>query len=104
MRSSGPHVKTSATRAAKSAASRYCARLSPPHAVTMDAMCCRGLSIAAKYDANNTQLNGDFVEKLRTRLMRAVDDLGEPGWDPSYGEGRLDAAKAVSPSTLDAAP
>lgn len=60
--------------------------------------------LASKYDPNNTQMNGDFVEKMRQRLLRAVDDLGEPGWDPSYGEGRLDAGKAVTPASIDVAP
>jgi subtilisin family serine protease len=60
--------------------------------------------VTAKYDANNQKVNATFVEQVRQRLMRAVDDLGVPGRDPSYGEGRLNAARAVTPATLEANP
>jgi subtilisin family serine protease len=33
--------------------------------------------------------------QLRTLLERSADDLGQPGNDPFYGAGRLNAAKAV---------
>lgn len=33
--------------------------------------------------------------QVRTRLQNSADDLGEPGVDPAYGKGRLNAARAV---------
>jgi subtilisin family serine protease len=33
--------------------------------------------------------------QLRTILERSADDLGQPGNDPFYGAGRVNAAKAV---------
>jgi subtilisin family serine protease len=60
--------------------------------------------VMAKYDKDNQSLTPAFVEKVRTRLLAAVDDLGDPGRDPLFGAGRLDAARAVTPATLDAAP
>ena len=33
-------------------------------------------------------------------LTATAVDLGEPGWDPMYGYGRIDAAAAVALVTL----
>jgi subtilisin family serine protease len=60
--------------------------------------------IAARYDAANANMTAAYVEKIRRRLLMAVDDMGPAGRDPVYGEGRLNAAKAVTPATIDAAP
>jgi subtilisin family serine protease len=60
--------------------------------------------VAAKYDPNNQSMTAAFADKIKARLLKAVDDLGVPGWDPLYGAGRLNAAKAVTPATIDAAP
>jgi hypothetical protein len=34
--------------------------------------------------------------QLRERLLEAVDDLGDPGWDPYFGYGRINAYKALT--------
>jgi len=33
--------------------------------------------------------------QIRARLQNSADDLGEPGVDPSYGKGRINAARAL---------
>ncbi|MCX7669051.1 MAG: S8 family peptidase, partial [Anaerolineae bacterium] len=33
---------------------------------------------------------------LRLIIRRSADDLGHPGWDPLYGEGRINAGKALN--------
>lgn len=60
--------------------------------------------VMARYDKDNAQRTAAFAEKVRTRLLAATDDLGAPGKDPVYGWGRLNAARAVTPATIDAAP
>lgn len=60
--------------------------------------------IAARYDKDHLRANAAFVEGVRQRLLRAVTDLGVPGRDPWFGEGRLDARRSVAPATLEAAP
>jgi subtilisin family serine protease len=60
--------------------------------------------VAARYDPDNLDNSPAYVEKLRRRLLKAVDDFGPAGRDPVYGEGRINAAKAVLPATIDAAP
>ena len=60
--------------------------------------------VYARYDKQNASLTAAFADKVRTRLLAAVDDLGTPGWDPYFGAGRTDAGRAVGPATLDAAP
>jgi subtilisin family serine protease len=56
--------------------------------------------VTAKYDPNNGQANAAFADQVRARLLRAVDDFGLPGRDPVFGEGRLNAARAVTPANL----
>jgi hypothetical protein len=41
----------------------------------------------------NPQLSGDQVQNI---VKQSADDLGTPGWDPVYGTGRVNAARAVS--------
>jgi subtilisin family serine protease len=60
--------------------------------------------VMAKYDKTNASRTAAFVDKVRARLIAACDDLGAPGRDPIYGAGRLNAARAVTPGTIDAAP
>ncbi|MBU6429461.1 MAG: S8 family serine peptidase [Cyanobacteria bacterium REEB65] len=33
--------------------------------------------------------------EVRAKLQQSVDDLGSPGWDPDYGWGRINLAKAT---------
>jgi len=33
--------------------------------------------------------------QVRATLQRSADDLGQPGTDPFYGKGRVNAARAV---------
>ncbi|MEB3330092.1 MAG: S8 family serine peptidase [Candidatus Sericytochromatia bacterium] len=58
----------------------------------------------ARYDKDNTRLDGAFVDQVLARLRAAVTDLGPPGRDTLSGFGRLDARRAVAPPTLEAAP
>lgn len=34
--------------------------------------------------------------RIKTRLQRSAEDLGQPGTDPAYGKGRINAGHAVS--------
>ena len=36
------------------------------------------------------------VAEVRARLMSTADDLGEPGWDPQFGAGRINAYRAIT--------
>lgn len=61
--------------------------------------------VFAKYDPSNASLAAPqdamtMVDKVRAHLLRSVDDFGTPGWDPSWGYGRINAEKAVSSPTL----
>lgn len=38
---------------------------------------------------------GHDPARIRARLQQTADDLGEPGTDPFYGKGRVNAARAV---------
>lgn len=45
------------------------------------------------------------VDNIRQILQDTADDLGEPGWDPLYGDGLVDAEEAVTGNqTLPAPP
>ncbi len=35
-------------------------------------------------------------DQIRSILSLTADDLGQPGWDTSFGDGRVDAAEAVA--------
>jgi hypothetical protein len=48
--------------------------------------------IAALVLSVNPALTGNDVQNI---LKQNADDLGAPGWDPSYGWGRVNAYKAV---------
>ena len=59
-----------------------------------------GTSMAAPHVAGVAALVRDRypllkAAEVRARLERAADDLGEPGADPVFGHGRLDALDAV---------
>lgn len=63
--------------------------------------------VFAKYDANHASLATQqgamtMVDAVRTHLMMSVDDYGTPGWDSSWGYGRINANKALSESALRA--
>ena len=47
--------------------------------------------------ASTTGLTG---AALRTRLLSSADDLGAPGYDQTFGNGRLNSYRAVTSSTL----
>jgi subtilisin family serine protease len=32
---------------------------------------------------------------IRARILQSADDLGEPGHDPHYGQGRINIARAL---------
>ena len=46
-------------------------------------------------DANG---NGRINDEVRLRLQETADDLGDPGRDPQYGFGLVDAIEATQPS------
>src|SRR5437667_2425985 len=49
-------------------------------------------AVAAMVLSVNSSLTGIQVQDI---LKQSADDLGAPGWDPSYGWGRVNAYKAV---------
>ena len=49
--------------------------------------------VAALVISANPSLTGSQVTNV---LKQSADDLGSPGWDPSYGAGRVNADRAVS--------
>src|SRR5215213_4538112 len=49
--------------------------------------------VAALVFSANPQLSGNQVQNI---LKQSADDLGAAGWDPVYGSGRVNAARAVS--------
>ena len=49
--------------------------------------------VAALVLSSNSDLTGAQVQDI---LKQNADDLGTSGWDPSYGWGRVNAARAVS--------
>jgi hypothetical protein len=61
--------------------------------------------VAALVMSVNPSLTGMQVQAV---IKQSVDDLGPTGWDPGYGWGRLNAARAVSyalnPGNLDLTP
>jgi len=61
--------------------------------------------VAALAMAVNPQLSGDQVQNV---VKQSADDLGAAGWDPIYGTGRVNAARAVSMAagggTIDTTP
>jgi thermitase len=55
-------------------------------------------ALALSVDAN---LTGAQVQDI---LKQNADDLGTPGWDSSYGWGRINAARAVNAASGGGAP
>ena len=49
--------------------------------------------VAALVMAANPSLSADQVQNI---IKQSADDLGATGWDPIYGTGRVNAARAVS--------
>ncbi len=49
--------------------------------------------VAALVMAVNPQLSADQIQNI---VKQSADDLGAAGWDPIYGWGRVNAARAVS--------
>src|SRR5204862_3268748 len=54
--------------------------------------CPFGSGVAALAWSVNPSLTADQVKQI---IEDSSDDLGDPGWDEHYGEGRLNALKAV---------
>jgi lantibiotic leader peptide-processing serine protease len=58
-----------------------------------------GTSMAAPHASGTAALIVEDVgrdpARVRARLQQTADDLGEPGTDPKYGKGRINAARAV---------
>jgi lantibiotic leader peptide-processing serine protease len=58
-----------------------------------------GTSMAAPHASGVAALISEDVGKsparIRARLQQTADDLGDPGADPIYGKGRINARKAV---------
>jgi subtilisin family serine protease len=38
---------------------------------------------------------GRSPAQIRARIQQSADDLGQPGTDPFYGKGRVNAARAL---------
>lgn len=59
-----------------------------------------GTSMAAPHVSGVAALIAEDVGRnpgrIKTRLQQSADDLGQPGTDPAYGKGRINAAHAVS--------
>ncbi len=49
--------------------------------------------VAALVISVNPSLSGDQIQRI---LFRSANDLGAPGWDPEYGWGCVNAARAVA--------
>jgi subtilisin family serine protease len=58
-----------------------------------------GTSMAAPHTTGTAALIAETVGRnpaqVRARLQQSADDLGEPGTDPHYGKGRINAARAA---------
>jgi hypothetical protein len=66
-----------------------------------------GSASAAAYVAGVASLIRSYAPQLtalevRQILMDSADDLGEPGWDPYFGAGRLNARRALELTPLPA--
>src|SRR6185369_8756032 len=55
--------------------------------------------VAALVMAANPSLSAAQVQDI---VKQSADDLGASGWDPIYGTGRVNAARAVSMATAGA--
>lgn len=59
-----------------------------------------GTSMAAPHVSGVAALIAEDVGRrpgqIKTKLQQSADDLGQPGTDPAYGKGRINAAHAVS--------
>jgi subtilisin family serine protease len=58
-----------------------------------------GTSMASPHTAGVAALIAEDVgrspSKIRSKLLRTTDDLGQPGTDPFYGAGRINALRAI---------
>jgi subtilisin family serine protease len=59
-----------------------------------------GTSMAAPHVSGVAALIAEDIGRnpgrIKTKLQQSADDLGQPGTDPAYGKGRINAAHAVS--------
>ena len=59
-----------------------------------------GTSMAAPHASGVAALIAEDIGRhpgrIKTKLQQSADDLGQPGTDPAYGKGRINAAHAVS--------
>ena len=56
-----------------------------------------GTSMAAPHTSGVAALiasNGGGRSQIEAQLSKSADDLGQPGFDPAYGAGRVNAARA----------
>lgn len=59
--------------------------------------------VVARYASESVSATrtGSFGARVIARLEATADDLGEPGRDPYYGYGRLNARRAIEAPTLE---
>ncbi len=78
-----------------------------PTATSLPA-CARGMTLAQSFGTSwaaphvaglaallVAQIGHDSPAEIRARILESADDLGEPGMDPFYGRGRINAARAL---------
>lgn len=69
--------------------------------------CLSGTSMAAPHVSGALALllaDGYTPEEAVARLLETAVDVGDPGFDPVFGAGRLDMAAALAPRATDAPP
>jgi subtilisin family serine protease len=51
-------------------------------------------TIYARFATAGITRDATLAARVKEKLRTSVDDLGQPGWDPLYGWGRINAALA----------